>query len=216
MPYVIRPPIRKLRMSMTLGVVALATAVAPSMASAECLEEPVSPLFQAYGDDGDYFQVPGGNFALSTSGWYMERAKLDTRDALKPGSDAPHLVETKSQSLRMDTNSWIVSPPICVDAKRPHFRFFAYKKGGTVGALNARLLYVNGADGKWNVAQVGSLDPSQYTSWELTPQLELAKALPIQADESMQVRFVFDYNNEEAGTKGQWFVDELYVDPYRR
>jgi hypothetical protein len=215
MPYVIRPPIRKLRMSMTLGVVALATAVAPSMASANCLDEPVSPVFQAYGDSGDYFRVAGGNFAATTPGWYMERARLDTRDSLKPGSDAPHLVESKSQSLKMETGSWIVSPPICVDVKRPHFRFFAYKKGGSIGSLNARLLWI-GDDGKFNITSVGTLSPGQFTSWELTPQLELANRLPIQGEQNTQVRFVFDYNNQESGTRGQWFVDELYVDPYRR
>jgi hypothetical protein len=217
MPYVIRPPIRKLRASMTLGVAALALAAFPAGASAECLDDPVSPVFQAYGDLGDYFLVPGGNFAAASPDWYMERAKFDTRDALKPGQVAKHLIESRSQSLRMDTESWIVSPPICVDVRRPHFRFFAYKKGGTVGGLNARLLYP-GADGKWSVANVGTLSPGSYASWQITPQLELSRLLPIEGNASMQVRFVFDYNvlEEDPAAKGQWFVDELYVDPYRR
>ena len=221
MPFVLRPPIRKARFSIALGVSALALIAFPAFASAaDCADEPSSQIFSIYGDDENYSLVPGGDFDYSTPGWIFKRAKPDSMDSLKR-KNAPHLSRDRdAKSLRMDPQSYAVSPPVCVSIRHPSFRLFAFKKGGGWGDLNVRLLYQT-SDGDYSIIPVGSLDGEDYRSWSLSPSLPLWSALPLAEDETAQVRLVFDYGflptgDPEPGVKNQWRIDEIYVDPYRR
>jgi hypothetical protein len=219
MPFVLRPPIRKARFSIALGVSALAFVAFPAFASAaDCPDEPSSQIFSIYGDDESYSPVPNGDFDFSTAGWTLERAKPNAADSLKL-KDAPHLAKD-GKSLKMDRQSYAVSPPVCVSVLHPSFRLFAYKKGGGRGDLNVRLLYQT-SEGDYSIIPVGSLDSEDYRSWSLTPSLPLWSALPLAEAETAEVRLVFDYGflpngDPERGVKNQWRIDEIYVDPYRR
>lgn len=219
MPFVVRPPIRKIGISLALAVAALAFAASPALA-AECPDQPSSPIFSMYGDLENYSLVPGADFDYGTSGWYLERAKAEGIDSLKR-KNAPHLTSDRdAKSLKIDKQGYAVSPPVCVDIRYPTFRFFAFKKDGGAGDLNVRLYYWT-SDGQKGLVPVGSLDSDLFTSWQLAQSHPLWQALPLQGDEVAQVRLVFDYGflangDPEPGVRNQWRIDELYVDPYRR
>jgi hypothetical protein len=200
--------------------VSLAFVAFPALASADCPDQPSSDIFSVYGDQDDYSLVPGGDFDFSTPGWTLDRAKAEGADSLKR-KNAPHLKSDKdAKSLKIDRQGYAVSPSLCVTIRHPSFRFFAFKKGGGAGDLSVRLYYTT-SDGQRGVVSVAALDGNSFKTWQLGPSLPLWEALPLQDDETAQVRLIFDYGflpngNPEPGVKGQWRIDEVYVDPYRR
>ena len=215
-----RPPIRKARFAFALVAASFAFVALPSIASADCPDDPSLPIFSIYGDLENYSPVPGGNFNLSTPGWTFNRAKPDGADSLKM-NNAPHLLSDKdAKSLKIDKQGSAASPSVCVSIRHPSFRFFVFKKGGGAGDLNVSLRYTT-SDGQQGLVSVGSLDGDSFKSWDLGPSLPLWKALPLQDDETAQVRLVFDYGSlpngdPEPGVKNLWRIDEVYIDPYRR
>ena len=221
MPFVLRPPIRKIGLSCAIATAALAFAGFPAVAAADdCPDTPTSQVFSDYGDFLDYTPVPGGNFDGSTAGWTFHSAKPDLTDALKQ-SIAPYLPFLKSpKSLKVDKQDTAESPPICVSVRHPSFRFFAFKKNAGTGDLNVVLNYTTSYGDSGRIA-VGALDNDGYKSWRLSPLLPLAGALPLQDGETAQVRLFFSYGFNPDGTpqpglKNLWRIDEVYYDPYRR
>ena len=219
MPFVLRPPIRKARFSIALGAMALAFVAFPALASADCPDQPTAQIFSIFGDNQDYTLVPNGDFDTSATGWSLNNAKLEGAGSLKR-KDAPYLTKD-GKSLRMDTQSYAVSPPVCVSERHPSFRFFARSNGKGNGDLSVRLLFTT-SGGDQNLIKVGNLDYDSYDDqWALSPMLPLWSALPLSSGETAQVRLVFDFGfldngAKEPGAKGQWRIDEVYVDPYRR
>ena len=214
MPFVLRPPIRKIGLALTLVTSAFAFVAFPALASADCQHDPAQRVFAAYGDNDPYTLVPGGNFDFGTPDWWLASAELDSPDALKP-SQAPHLKAVKSpKSLEIEEGGSAYSASVCVDVLRPTFRFFAFKKGGSSGALNVRLRYVT-SSGATGTKDVTTFAGKSFGSWKLGPVLPLATALPLQLGETAQVRLVFDFPDSPSA-RGQWLIDEVYIDPYRR
>src|SRR6185503_19913703 len=102
-----RPPIRKARFSIALGVSALALIAFPAFASAaDCPDPPTSQIFSIYGDEDHYNLVPGGNFDGSTFGWTFDNAKPSAMDSLNH-RDAPHPTHD-GRSLKLDSPSYAI------------------------------------------------------------------------------------------------------------
>ena len=214
MPFVLRPPIRKIGLVLTLVASALAFVAFPAMASADCDPAPAQKVFAVYGDNDPYTLVPGGDFDFGTPDWWLSSAQLDSLDALT-ATQAPHLKAVKDpKSLEIDQSGSANSAAVCVDIRYPTFRFFAFKQGGAAGNLNVRLRYVTSYGDK-GVKDVATFSGKSFGSWKLGPVLPLSTALPLQLGETAQVRLVFDYV-DSSSAKGQWLIDEVYVDPYRR
>ena len=216
MPYVLRPPIRKLGIVASLAASAIAFVAFPAIASADCDRQPSQRVFSTYGDEDLYTLVPGGDFDFGTPNWSLQAALLDSGDALKP-NQAPHLKYSKTpKSLKINKGGSAYSATVCVDALRPTFRFFAFKKSGAAGNLDVRLQYST-SFGQIGIRDVATLGGKNFASWKIGPKLPLSTALPLnwELGESAQVRLVFDFA-DSASAKGQWLIDELYVDPYRR
>ena len=245
MPYVLRPPVRRVRLGLALAVLVVSAVAFPAFASAACPATPTSQVFAPYGDFENYSPVPGGDFELGTMGWELHRAGAEKEDSLKPES-APHLLgrvvrdvdgNVKDvidlESLRINDKGLAVSPAICVSVRHPTFRFFAFQKGGSVGDLDVRLRWTDD-EGEAHDNRVASLDGSSFEdNWQLSPRLPLGRALPLQGEQTAQVNLVFDFSakaNSKSSPKGKgspkakgldrasgyWMIDELYADPYRR
>jgi hypothetical protein len=215
-----RPPVRKIGLSLALVVAAFAFAATPAMA-ASCPDEPSTQIFSLYGDYDYYSPVDGGGFDSTMPGWDLDRARPDSFDALKR-RDAPHLRgDRDAKSLRIDKQGRAISPAFCVSNRHPTFRFFALKKDGGNGDLDVSLRYRTSDGDRDRDVQVGTLDSDSFRSWELAESLPLWDALPLRSREIAQVRLVFDYGFRSNGdpdwsVRNQWRIDEVYVDPYRR
>jgi hypothetical protein len=202
LPYVLRP--RGLRAGL-VALVSIAAMAVPAAAQAACAPTPTTQAFKAFGDSNDYSLVPNGGFESGAGGWSLSGAYV-------AGGNEPWSVRAigDSHSLAISPGGVAVSPVVCVDRKRPTFRFFAKRTSGSWGVLNVRVRWQD-ASGRTNETTVSSLGGG--LDWSVTPSLNLASLLPLwNDDQDVSVQFVFD--PEDFG--GAWAIDDVYVDPYAK
>lgn len=206
MPYVIRPPVKKLRLSLILSAVLLAALVLPAAAGASCPATPTTKPFLQFDDSANYSLVPGGDFESQESDWtLMDAETVFGNSVFQVGGLGD------DRSLRIQAGGEARSARFCVGAEHPSFRFFAR---GREGRLVVKLRWRD-ADDELHKAVVGTLRASEgYTTWQPTPSLALAPELPLdELGGTARVRIVFANPDDEGGS---WRIDDVYIDPYRR
>ena len=209
MPYVIRR-LRKMSVTLALAGAALSLLMAFHASQAQaagCKKGQSSTVFSKFGDLNYYSLLPGANFEGTLSGWSLAGASVVT------GNETFYVGGTShSRSLRITTPGEVVSPVFCVDAERPHFRFFAKSVAGATGQLNVKLRWRTDA-GELVDSSVATLNLADYAGWKPTPDLQLATRLALKAvDQTRNVQIVFD----ATGSDAVWQIDDVYIDPYRR
>jgi hypothetical protein len=205
LPYVLRP--RGLRTGLTALLSAVAVFVVPAAAQAACASTPTTKPFQAFGDGHDYSLVPNGGFESGAGGWSLPGARVTTGNeswSVRAAGD--------SKSLAIDATGTAVSPTVCIDIKRPTYRFFARRTSGSWGVLNLRVRWQD-SSGRTNETTIAALDSSFGTAWRVSPVYNIASLLGLwNADQDASVQLVFDPEN----SGGSWAIDDVYVDPYGR
>lgn len=207
MPYVIRP---KQRMSLVTALVSaalLALLAIPAMADAACPVEPVTQPFEPFGDFADYSLLSNGHFEAGTQGWSLDNAwTVAGNESFKVRSP------WDSRSLRIDSTGTAVSPAFCVGIEHPSFRFFARRVNGSWGVLNVKLRWTS-PGGRTGETMSGAPSGDVHEVWRPSDSMALGTALPLwRADDTLQVRLVFD----PMSAGGDWLIDDVYIDPYRR
>jgi hypothetical protein len=205
LPYVLRP--RGLRTALTALLSAVAVFVVPAAAQAACASTPTTKPFQAFGDGHDYSLVPNGGFESGAGGWSLPGARVTTGNeswSVRAAGD--------SKSLAIDATGTAVSPTVCIDIKRPTYRFFARRTSGSWGVLNLRVRWQD-SSGQTNETTIAALDSSFGTAWRVSPVYNIASLLGLwNEDQDASVQLVFDPEN----SGGSWAIDDVYVDPYGR
>lgn len=215
MPYVIRPPVRKMSWVGALALAAIIALLAPSLARADhsesyttssglgCDPVSVSQPFGIFGDYSDYYLADGGDFESGAPGWTLYGAEVVSGNETYYVGGAGH-----ANSLRVGHWGRAVSNPFCVDARHPHFRFFA-RSSSDYGLLLVRARWTEGDDSEH--VTLGLLGASGYQSWSPTAMLPLADPLRLtDTDRTQHIRLAF------TALAGTWRIDDVYVDPYRR
>lgn len=209
MPLVIHPRVRTaiLRLAVLTGFVVLAvtgTALAAPTTLASCAARPVSTPFAQWGDNSDYFSVPGGSFEGTADqvGWSLSNAELTD------GNEPFHVNGADDdQSLTIDAGGTATSPYFCVDNTMPDLRFFAQEvMAGSDLEVNA---LVRTADGVTTVP-VGDLADGSMTTWAPTPPMTGGSG-SLADGQTVQVALQFVV----PASSGSWQLDDVYVDPYR-
>jgi len=179
----------------------------PAAAQAACASTPTTKPFQAFGDGHDYSLVPNGGFESGAGGWSLPGARVTTGNeswSVRAAGD--------SKSLAIDATGTAVSPTVCIDIKRPTYRFFARRTSGSWGVLNLRVRWQD-SSGHTNETTIAALDSSFGTAWRVSPVYNIASLLGLwNADQDASVQLVFDPEN----SGGSWAIDDVYVDPYGR
>ena len=175
---------------------AVALAVFPAAASANCETVATSKVFAPLGDTNDYFLAPGGDFEgqlqWTTSGSVVQRWTH------------PALPVAGSTGLVMGAGGSATSPKICADELRPTLRFGAWAYQG-IGSLKVEALE---DDGK--VVLLGRLSGGNFTSGGATPSVSFGTLLGVTLDDTKDVRLRLTVES------GLWVADAVYVDPYMR
>lgn len=185
-----RSSITRLAKAAVLATLALA-AVPAAASAADCPDVPSSQALSQFGDTNDYFLAPGGDFEAPTQ-WAGR--SLDRVDYKKPwklaGDRALHIEESRTAT----------SPEFCVSERHPHFRFFAIgeddatlKVEAIEGGITTGLSIINGDE-----------------DWNLTSVVPLATALGFFGDDGHHVRLKI------TALEGDFLIDGVYIDPYRR
>jgi hypothetical protein len=188
----------------------LLVGAAPAAASTGCPRSATSLAFEKFGDKASYMLVEGGLFESGAPGWSLDRAEVISES---PEEENPSYgdvgyqersSETSSHSLAIYSGGSAVSPPFCVDAEHPSFRFLSRVLHGWDGSLDVSLRWTDrrGTHETSDATLVGT------RAWTISPVLELASKLP--AGVTTNVRLVFQ------PTDGAFAIDDVYVDPYRR
>jgi hypothetical protein len=208
-PYIIRPRHMHRFVAGLFGAFLLIGA-APAAASTGCPPSATSLAFAKFGDKAAYTLVEGGLFESGAPGWSLDRAEVI---AGGPEEENPSYGDVGYQARSSDASSHSlaiyrggsgVSPPVCVDAEHPSFRFFSRVLYGWHGSLDVSLRWTDrrGTHETSDATLVGT------RAWTVSPVLELASKLP--ATTTTNVRLVFQ------PTGGAFAIDDVYVDPYRR
>ena len=205
LPYVLRP--RGLRTGLTALLSAVAVFIVPAAAQAACQATPTTKPFKIFNDSNDYSLVPNGGFESGAGGWSLPGARVTTGNeswSVRAAGD--------SKSLAIDATGTAVSPTVCIDIKRPTYRFFARRTSGSWGVLNLRVRWQD-SSGRTNETTIAALDSSFGTAWRVSPVYNIASLLGLwNADQDASVQLVFDPEN----SGGSWAIDDVYVDPYGR
>src|SRR3954467_6541558 len=89
--------------------------------SGTCPAATLTHPFAAWGDSSSYEAVPGGSFEGSLAGWTLAGGATRTTGSEPYGVTG----QVGQSSLLLPAGASAQSPPVCVDASHPTFRFFA-------------------------------------------------------------------------------------------
>jgi hypothetical protein len=182
------------RLLLTIGATMGALVLMPGAAlAAECPVQATTQAFAQWGDTNEYFLAPGGSF--ETLSWTkFGNVALSTQDD-------PFAIADGTYSVHLSENETVRSLPFCVDHTMPHMRFMA--RGRDQLDVEVRVTYRGSTD-----SSSGSVSSSAHRDWAPSRFIALkTDALP--AGESATATVAFRSN-------GDWRVDNVFVDPYRR
>jgi len=113
-----------------------ASAGAALISSGTCPATSMSHPFAGWGDSSSYELVPGGSFEGSLAGWSLSGGAARTT-----GSEPYAVTGTAGKSsLLLPAGASAQSPPVCVDASDPTFRFFA-RNNSLLASVAVQVVY---------------------------------------------------------------------------
>ena len=167
--------------------------------SGTCPATSLSQPFAPWGDSSSYELVPGGSFEGSLAGW-----SLTGRASVSAGSEPFGATGRVGKlSLLLPAGSSAQSPPICVDASNPTFRFFA-RNESLLASVAVQVVYPTLLGPVALPLGAATLSPT----WRPTlPMLtgSLAGALLVGGTTQMSLRFT--------ALLGASRIDDVFVDP---
>ena len=118
------------------AIAATTSASAALIGGGTCPTASLSQPFAAWGDSNSYELVPGGSFESSLAGWSL------TGGATKTAGSEPYGATGRvgQSSLLLPAGASAQSPPMCVDASDPTFRFFA-RNNSLLSSVAVQVVY---------------------------------------------------------------------------
>jgi hypothetical protein len=189
------------RLARCVAIAVLALGAVPAAAAAACPTQPTSMVFAPWGDTSDYFLAPGADFEGSSTAWSGGR--------LMAGNDPFYLAGGGDrQSLRIDEGDTATSTPFCADVTHPDFRFVAQPLNARYpGSLQVSVRFRD-RSGSVQTWLMWTMSGVQY--WTASPRVRLMRDLPLPESGETTARVLFK------AVGGDWAVDDVFIDPYRR
>jgi hypothetical protein len=189
--------------ALATALLALALFAGPSKA---CSYSGAEKVFSPWGDQHDYVLAPDGGLEAAGSGWQLNHGA-----AVVEGNESYYLNGAgDSKSLSLPPGSSAVSPPVCMAIDTPIFRMVARNTGNQSSKLQVtasyRLLGLLRTQTVGTVTGNSSWEPTNPQSTVLTLSTVIGTLIP----SAIEIRFT------PLGSGGQWQVDDVYVDPFRR
>jgi len=202
-----RPTLRSSRNRFGALLITALLALAVLAASAQaCSYSGAEAKFGPWGDQNNYVLAPDGGFEAGGFGW-----KLNRGAAVVQGNESYYLNGAgDSKSLSLPTGSSAVSPPVCMAIDTPSFRLVARNSGDPSSQLRVEAVYE--LLGIVRTKTAGTLRagstwaPTQSVSTVLTLSTVVGTLVP----SAIELRFT------PLDSSGQWQVDDIYIDPFRR
>jgi hypothetical protein len=170
----------------------------------DCDAPVISHPFAQWGDNASYKPVGDSGFEAGAAGW-----KLSGGAKVVGGNESYTVAGADdSRSLELPAGSSATSPTVCVGLSEPTLRFFARKNSGLLSTM-AVSIKVETSLGLVVTVPIGV---DLGGRWHPTlPMLMLGNLLPLLPGDKTPVQFQFT-----PLLGGDWQIDDVYVDPYRR
>jgi hypothetical protein len=180
-----------------LGALAILALPGPAHASG-CPEQPLDRTFRPWLDPAWYAQAPNGGLESGASGWTLERgaAVVDGNEPFHVGGSGD------ASSLALPPGAAATTAPVCIGVEHPTVRFFARNTGDPTSVLRVSVVS-GGVSLPVGVILAGS-------RWAPTPVVPVVvNLLSLLGDQQVAFRF-------SADGRGEWTIDDVYVDPYKK
>jgi hypothetical protein len=189
------------RMARCVAIAVLALAAVPATAAAACPTQPTSMVFAPWGDTSDYFLAPGGDFEGSGTAW--------SGGTLTAGNEPFYLAGGGDrQSLLVEDGKSAMSTAFCADVTHPDFRFVAQPLDAhNPGSLQVSVRFRD-RSGTLQTWLMWTMAGVQY--WTASQRVRLMRDLPLPESGQTTARVIF------RPVGGDWAVDDVFIDPYRR
>lgn len=205
--HTIRPRGARIKVATTAATALLALAVfAGSASAASCGYTGAKQVFAPWGDQHAYVLAPDGGFEAGGAGWGLSRGA-----AVVAGNESYNLnATTDSRSLSLPAGSSASSPPICMSLDTPVFRLVARNSGDPSSKLRVEAIYSLLGLVRTNIVNTVTAGPSWAPAQQMSPVLGLSTIVGTLIPSAIQIRIT------PLDNKGQWQVDDLFVDPFAR
>jgi hypothetical protein len=196
--------------AMAFGPAAAANAATTTLPTttitSACGTETASQIFKTYANDSaEYSLAPNGTFANNAAGWTLSGGVTVAADTNKTGIGGV----AGDYQLNMGPGSTAISPPLCVSAANPYFRFllkpdFFGSSISTAVALNNAITSLLTGLYSWSTLSIFPGD------WQASSPNPLAKLVTLTTNGTATVRLEFtDTTTWES-------IADVYVDPWAR
>jgi len=183
----------------------LALAVFAGSAQA-CSYSGAKQVFQPWGDQNNYVLAPDGGFEAGGAGW-----SLNGGASVVAGNESYFLNSTAdSHSLLLPAGSTAGSPPVCMQLDTPSFRLLARNTGDPSSRLRVEAVYKLLGLVQTKVAGTVTAGPNWAPTQSISTVLGLSTIVGTLIPSAVQIRVT------PLDTKGNWQVDDLYIDPFAR
>lgn len=188
----------------------LAVQTGSAAAANSCGTRTTKKAFSKFGDQGDYYLVPGGSFEAA-AGWTLAGGAK-----LVAGNETHYLnASTDRSSLQIPVGGSAATPWLCIGKDEPTIRYVARTSGGLNWSSLNTTIEMRGSTGSVVNVYLGQLTPLLFGSWTATPVYSYAvwtnQSWLFGTGDSVQVRFRFDVQ----GTGAAWSLDDVFVDPFK-
>lgn len=187
------------------AVALMSLAVSAGSAQA-CSYTGAEQVFSAWGDRHHYVLAPDGGFEAGASGW-----SLSGGTETVAGNESYYLNDpADSRSLALPPGSSVGSPPICMALDTPIFRMFARNTGDPTSRLRVEAVYKLLGIVRTKAVSTVTGGPSWAPTQQMSTVLSLATVVGTLIPSAIQIRIT------PLDSKGEWQVDDLYIDPFAR
>jgi hypothetical protein len=200
-----RFPRGRLSVAFLAAMLAL-VAFAGSAQAASCPSTGAKAAFAAWGDGHSYVLAPDGGFEAGAAGWSLAGGAR-----VVAGNESYYLNSPADRSsLALPAGSSAGSPPVCMAIDTPTFRMMARNTGDPSSQLRVTASYK--LLGLLRTQTLGTVTAG--SAWvPTTPQstvLTLATIVGTLIPSAIEIRIA------PLDSKGNWQIDDLYVDPFAR
>ncbi len=194
------------RLAAVLAIGVLTLGLAAAAGAQACSYPGAKPVFAPWGDQHSYALAPDGGFESGGAGWTLRGGAQAVAGNESYQLNGP----ADSRSLALAPGSSATSPPICMSIDTPLLRFMARNTGDPSARLRVEAVYSLLGLVRTNVVNTVTAGQSWEPSKQLSTVLGLSTLVGTVLPSAIEVRFT------PLDAKGQWQVDDLYVDPFAR
>lgn len=193
------------RLAAVVAIAVLTLGLAAAGAKA-CSYPDAKPVFAPWGDQHSYALAPDGGLEAGGSGWALRGGAQ-----VVAGNETYQLNGTAdSRSLALGSGSSATSPPICMSIDTPMLRFMVRNGGDPSARLRVEAVYSLLGLARTNLVNTVTAGQSWEPSKQLSTVLGLSTIVGTVLPSAIELRFT------PLDNKGQWQVDDVYVDPFAR